>query len=189
MRCRQVQRQLPNYRDGAVDGCSRQGIEQHLAECILCQQELKAWAELDQVLSEFPAGEPPPELLAAIMEQVALADKEVALKQAKPKLIERAAARWTRLTKPEGTNSQSDLWGSLINLGAALAATWLFFTDWGSYSLGKEIISLVQNSPWQEFFSLFQLDASTGQAVEDFLWNVRIEVVGSFYSLLVFWLI
>lgn len=140
------------------------------------------------MLSEFPTGEPPPELLATVMEKVALADKEAALKQAKPKLIERAAAWWTRLKKPEGTDSQSDLWGLLINLGASLAATWLFFTDWGSYSLGKEIISLVQNSAWQEFASLFQISAGTSQVLEDFLWNVRIEVVGSFYSLLAFWL-
>ncbi|MDH7479268.1 MAG: hypothetical protein QHH02_04605 [Syntrophomonadaceae bacterium] len=154
-------------------------IEQHLLKCRECRQELVEWEQIGQVLGRLPVMAPPPELLASVMRGVSRLDEERA--RSIPGRLNRWFGRLCgRLEEALG----SEAWGSVVNFAAASAASWLFFTDRGTYSLGSQLVSLAESGGK---LILLADRALNELAINDLLWSLKVEVIGSFYNLLVLW--
>ena len=65
MKCDWVQQNILFYVYNELEDDARYEVEQHLARCPECATELKATRKLHATLSEMPAMEPTPNLLAA----------------------------------------------------------------------------------------------------------------------------
>lgn len=154
-------------------------IEQHLLICRECRRELMEWEQIDQALGRLPALDPPPELLDAVMRGVYRLEAERA--QSIPQRLN----RWfSRLCECLEEVLGSEVWGSIVNFAAASAATWLFFTDRGTYSLGSQMVSLVQSGGKLNVLANLLLN---NLVINDLLWSLKVEVVGSYYNFLVLW--
>lgn len=114
MRCDEARLLISVGLDGELTGQPAAGLQNHLAECALCQQERAALASTVQLLHALPEADPPAELRRRI--GVALLEEE-----------RRAARRrlgWAWLARP-GTAGWA--WGAAA--GAAIVSIALFTTQ------------------------------------------------------------
>jgi anti-sigma factor RsiW len=70
MNCQEVEMQLSEYLDGALDGGWAREIASHLNDCPRCNAELESLANCKRLVSSLPAVEPPAGLTARVMAQV-----------------------------------------------------------------------------------------------------------------------
>ena len=70
MNCRKTRIQFGRYLDGELPPPERRALEDHLAGCSRCGNEIAALRRIDAMLAADAAPPPPPELYAAIMRRV-----------------------------------------------------------------------------------------------------------------------
>lgn len=80
MDCETVRTSLSDYLDGALDARSAQAIEDHLARCGACRQELDALSHAIACLESLPGIKAPESLRAAI--RVAIHERAGRFRQA-----------------------------------------------------------------------------------------------------------
>ena len=59
MNCEEVQKYLSDFLDKSLDNERAQEIEDHLAACSLCSEEMASLAECQRLVSGLPVVEPP----------------------------------------------------------------------------------------------------------------------------------
>lgn len=62
MNCRQAERRLPGYLDGAISSRDHALLRAHLASCDVCREQLEIYRRLSSHLAQLEAVAPPPEL-------------------------------------------------------------------------------------------------------------------------------
>jgi anti-sigma factor RsiW len=73
MNCREAERRLPGYLDGAISSRDHARLRRHLAACDACRGQLEQYHRLSSHLAQLEAVAPPPELAVRIRDQVAQA--------------------------------------------------------------------------------------------------------------------
>ncbi|MGA8224629.1 MAG: zf-HC2 domain-containing protein [Candidatus Acidiferrales bacterium] len=73
MNCREAQRRLPGYLDGAISSRDHARLREHLAGCDGCRVQLEDYHRLSSQLSQLEAVAPPPGLAVGIRVQIAQA--------------------------------------------------------------------------------------------------------------------
>ena len=69
MNCREAQRRLPGYLDGAIHSHHHARLREHLDMCAACRPQLERYQRLSACLAQLQPIEPPAELLARIRVQ------------------------------------------------------------------------------------------------------------------------
>jgi hypothetical protein len=69
MKCREFEQQLCDYLDRTLDVDGERAMEAHAAECAGCGEELADAQLVFRVLQQAPAVEPPPQLIADIIQE------------------------------------------------------------------------------------------------------------------------
>lgn len=78
---------IPAYLDGEVAGEEKERLEEHLAVCAQCRDELNALEEIDSLLSEAPLLSPQPGFTARVMSKVAQREAQRRLTRVAPALV------------------------------------------------------------------------------------------------------
>jgi anti-sigma factor RsiW len=87
MTCRQVQKSLQAFVDGALDRAAASRVEAHLAACPECRYELEVYRELEEAAADEPTPEPSPEMVSEIVRR-ALKGSRVGQQRAIPGWLE-----------------------------------------------------------------------------------------------------
>jgi hypothetical protein len=85
MECRKVQQFLDAFVADELDAPERQAIEEHLAECPLCQKEAQAIRRTLSLLGEFPELDPPPAFVQELRQRIE--------SRQRPRILERLLSR------------------------------------------------------------------------------------------------
>jgi hypothetical protein len=70
MKCQEVREKISTYMDEELDPALSQSIAQHLSGCIVCQEELKAFQNIDTMLKGLPRYELAPEFAEQVILRV-----------------------------------------------------------------------------------------------------------------------
>src|SRR5580704_3271983 len=74
-KCRKIQRELSAYLDGELTPPLRANVEEHLASCAQCQQELSEMKTLATGLAALPNLRPAPRFLTEVRRKILRGDK------------------------------------------------------------------------------------------------------------------
>src|SRR5215468_6266219 len=79
MNCAEVQKYLSDFLEKSVDNERARAIEDHLAVCSLCNEELAGLAECQRLVSSLPVVEPPLGFTSRVMARVREAEHSPSL--------------------------------------------------------------------------------------------------------------
>ncbi len=104
--CREMRQLLGVYVVGAIEPAERAIVEEHLAECASCRDELAGLASLPAMLSRVPAGD---------VEQLSLAPSGL------PEMAEPSAELLNSLLRKVSTKRRTRLWRGAVAVAASAA--------------------------------------------------------------------
>ncbi|MFZ0433718.1 MAG: zf-HC2 domain-containing protein [Candidatus Acidiferrales bacterium] len=97
MNCREAQRRLPGYVDGACRSSEHAGVRQHLDSCVICREELESFRRLAICLAQVAPAAPPPDLATRIRVR---ASREISLWTAFRRSWSRATLAFRNILEP-----------------------------------------------------------------------------------------